>query len=234
MKQLLIAIDGTSGVGKGTMARLIAQKYNCQRLDSGAIYRASALYLQGLGYNLEQVVNDQEKIEEVSGKLETLPLSFIEDQEQVLQVILDGENVTAKIRLETTAAKASLIAKIPEVRQALLTRQRKFAQEYSRLVVEGRDMGTVVFPQADIKFFLDASPEAKAQRRYKELLEKGENPDYQEILTLLQERDFQDKNRKVAPLVAADDAIVIDTTAYNIEENFALMDKIIQERLVKD
>lgn len=229
MEKLLITIDGTSGVGKGTMAKLLADKYNCHRLDSGAIYRAAAIYLGKLNIEKEDL-EDQAVFAQVCDKLKNIPLTFAENEAGVLQVYLDQENITQLLRLETTAAKASSFAVIPEIRTALLERQRKFALDYPRLVAEGRDMGTVVFPQAQIKFFLDASPKAKAERRYKELCDKGEKANFDEILALLEQRDYQDKNRKVAPLVPASDAIVIDTTNLGIEETFAAIEKHLQEK----
>ncbi|RIY33996.1 cytidylate kinase [Psittacicella hinzii] len=224
MQKFVITIDGTSGVGKGTMAGLIAQKYNCVRLDSGAIYRSAAIYLKDLDYNLEQDPKDPVKLVKIVELLTNLPLEF-KDEDGVLKVYLNEVDVTSQIRLEETGGLASLISKIPEVRASLLARQQQFALDNSRLVAEGRDMGTVVFPQAEIKFYLDASPEEKAKRRFKELVERGVEADFDEILEQLRARDYQDKSREVAPLVAAEDAIVIDTSNLGIEETFAEMDK---------
>ncbi|MFC6277370.1 (d)CMP kinase [Psittacicella hinzii] len=231
MENILIAIDGTSGVGKGTLASGLAKKYNLQRLDSGAIYRASAIYLVNKKVDLNQLDTNATVLAQACELLQDLPLEFKDDELGVLQVYLDQENVTAELRLETTAANASLIAKNQEIRKALLERQRKYAEQYSRLVVEGRDMGTVVFPEAKLKIFLDASPEAKAQRRYRELVVRGEHAEMSKILEQLNQRDYQDKNRVVAPLVAAADAICIDTTNLDIEQTLELVSEKVDAYL---
>lgn len=231
MEKLLITIDGTSGVGKGTLAKLLSEEYNLYRLDSGAIYRAAALYLQEQNFNLESDLQNYVKVSQICSLLEKLPLEFRDNEQGVLQVYVNGKNITQVLRLEQTGVNASLIGAVGEIRQALLARQKKYADDYPRLVAEGRDMGTVVFPNAELKFFLDASPEEKARRRYTELKEKGEKVTFEEILERLNHRDVMNKNRKVAPTIPAVDAIVIDTTTLDIEQVFALVKKHIDSYL---
>lgn len=213
----VITIDGPSGVGKGTLARKLIQKFDFSLLDSGAIYRLAALAM------IQQKI-DVDDVSSIIKRLEALEINFKVDH-QGTQVYLDAKNVSDQIRLEETGMMASKIASIPVVRQTLLQKQRDFAVNTTGLVADGRDMGTVVFPEAQFKFFLDADSEIRAQRRYDELVSGGQRPDFNEILMRLQQRDFQDRNRALAPLKPAADACIIDTCDLSADEVF---EKVLQ------
>ncbi|MFV9985152.1 MAG: (d)CMP kinase [Francisella endosymbiont of Hyalomma asiaticum] len=204
-----ITIDGPSGVGKGTLAKALAKYYDFKLLDSGAIYRLAALHCF-------KNTTDLENEDDVCKTLSNLNISFkIEDD--LVKAFLSNQDVTKEIHTEQTGMLASKIAAYPAIRAILLDKQREFATEQG-LVADGRDMGTVIFPQAQYKFFLDASTEITAKRRYDELKAKGQNPDFEKILADIKQRDFQDRNRKVAPLRPANDAIIIDTSELSIKE----------------
>ncbi|MGB0734241.1 MAG: (d)CMP kinase [Pontibacterium sp.] len=207
----IITVDGPSGSGKGTVCQLVAQKMGWHLLDSGALYRLVALAASHHGVALD----DHAALETLA---EHLNVEFLADaQHDGVKVILEGEEVTKAIRAEEVGLSASKVAAIQGVRQALLNRQRAFAQSPG-LVADGRDMGTVVFPDAPLKIYLDASAEERAQRRYKQLISKGVGASLQDILADIQARDDRDMNRAVAPLRPADDAIVLDSTYLSIEE----------------
>ncbi|MFV9924491.1 MAG: (d)CMP kinase [Francisella endosymbiont of Hyalomma scupense] len=206
-----ITIDGPSGVGKGTLAKALAKYYDFKLLDSGAIYRLAALHCFKNNTDLENE-------DYVCKTLSNLNISFkIEDD--LVKAFLSNQDVTKEIRTEQTGMLASKVAAYPAIRAILLDKQREFATEQG-LVADGRDMGTVIFPQAQYKFFLDASTEITAKRRYDELKAKGQNPDFEKILADIKQRDFQDRNRKVAPLRPANDAIIVDTSELSIKEVF--------------
>ncbi|MFV9973017.1 MAG: (d)CMP kinase [Francisella endosymbiont of Hyalomma asiaticum] len=206
-----ITIDGPSGVGKGTLAKALAKYYDFKLLDSGAIYRLAALHCFKNNTDLKNE-------DDVCKTLSNLNISFkIEDD--LVKAFLSNQDVTKEIRTEQTGILASKVAAYPAIRAILLDKQREFATEQG-LVADGRDMGTVIFPQAQYKFFLDASTEITAKRRYDELKAKGQNPDFEKILADIKQRDFQDHNRKVAPLRPANDAIIVDTSELSIKEVF--------------
>ena len=204
---MIIAIDGPAGSGKSTVAKLVAKKLGFLYLDTGAMYRAVAYKMK------KENLSEKELIE----KLDSIDLKLL-DTDKGIKVILDGEDITGKIRTEEIGKLASRIAKIPEIREKLVQLQRKIALEAKNAVLEGRDIGTVVFPDAELKIFMTASPEERAKRRYLQLKEKGENPSYEDILKSVLERDKADMERKIAPLKPAKDAIVIDTTNKTIEK----------------
>ncbi|RKF19655.1 (d)CMP kinase [Alginatibacterium sediminis] len=205
----VITVDGPSGAGKGTLCQRLASHYGFHLLDSGAIYRVLAL--AALHHNLE--LDNEESLALTAAHLD-VRFAFSSGD---LQVILEGEDVTRELRKETTGNAASKIAAFPRVREALLRRQRAF-RESPGLVADGRDMGTVVFTDAPVKIFLDASAEERAQRRYKQLQLKGFDVSFDHLLSEIKERDHRDRNRSVAPLIAAEGALTIDSTSLSIDE----------------
>ena len=215
----IITVDGPSGSGKGTICRLLAEKLGWKLLDSGALYRLTALAAAHHGV----AMTDKEALVVLAAHLD-IRFNIIGDKEEV-QIILEGEEVTQAIRTEAVGNDASKVAAIPDVRTALLERQRAFA-ERPGLVADGRDMGTVVFPNAPLKIYLDASVEERANRRYNQVINKGLSASLENILADLQERDARDMNRSVAPLKAADDAIILDSTSMTIE---AVLGAILEE-----
>lgn len=204
----IITIDGTSGVGKGTLALNLAKEFNFHLLDSGAIYRVLAYATNKNEINLTDVKC-------LSNLALNMNLTFQFEQNEI-QLLLDGQNITKEIRNETIGAIASKLGAIPDIRLNLLEKQRSFAQ-IPGLVADGRDMGTVVFPDAPVKLFLDASPESRAKRRFIQLQNSGKHASFGLILTEIIERDNRDKNRTVAPLKPANDALIIDTTNLDID-----------------
>lgn len=218
----VIAVDGPGGAGKGELCLRLSKKYGFAILDSGAIYRVLAYAALKKGIAL-----DAEK--ELSSLAANLNLSFKEVNNAVA-VILDGEDVSSFIRTEETGGAASKVAVLPEVRAALLQRQRDFAVAPG-LIADGRDMGTVVFPDATAKIFLDASAEERARRRVSQLESRGIKADYDKILKEIADRDFRDRNRATAPLKPADDALVLDSTTLSIQEVVDTAVKFIESKL---
>lgn len=211
----VITIDGPSGAGKGTLARRLAEKLGFHLLDSGALYRLTALAAQKQNIDLEDP--------KVAVVAQSLNVRFDPDG----AAYLDDECVDSVLRTEQTGAMASKIAARTDVRAALLERQRAFA-EAPGLVADGRDMGTVVFPDAPAKLFLDASAEIRAQRRYKQLIENGLSANLSALVEEIRARDERDRNRAVAPLVPAEDALVVDSTHLSIEAVEARMMEFIR------
>ncbi len=218
----VVTVDGPSGAGKGTLSSLLAKKLGWHFLDSGAIYRVLAVAT--LHHDLP--VDDEESIVPLATGLD---VSF-ETDDDVIRIILEGEDVTDDIRTEQVGAVASKVAALPRVREALLRRQRAFQHEPG-LVADGRDMGTVVFPGATVKLFLTASAEARAQRRYEQLKAKGMDVNIARLLTDIKARDERDTNRSVAPLIPAEDAEVIDSTDLDIDQVFEKAMEVISSRL---
>ena len=207
----VIAIDGPSGSGKVTISRLIADQLEWHFLDSGALYRLVALAARWHSIPFD----DQQGLETLAAHLD---VQFISDNEEsITRILLEGEEVTDVIRREECGTDASRVASVPVVRQALLDRQRAFRQ-MPGLVADGRDMGTVVFPDAGMKIFLTASLEERARRRYKQLKDKGVDANLDDLLTELAQRDARDKARVASPLKPAEDAIVVDTSDIGIDE----------------
>ena len=212
-KSPVITLDGPGGSGKGTIAQKVAQKLGWHLLDSGALYRLVALAANNHGVALDNE-------ESVRILAENMDVQFLVDNpEEPIRIILEGENVTDDIRTEEAGRGASKVAVLPGVRQGLLQRQHDF-REAPGLVADGRDMGTVVFPDAELKIYLTASVEERAERRLKQLQQKGMSANLADLQDSIQARDEQDMNRSVAPLVPADDAIVIDSTSMSIDEVF--------------
>jgi CMP/dCMP kinase len=210
MKVPVIAIDGPSASGKGTIAKRVAQALGYHYLESGSLYRLVALL------SLRTGDLDERALAQVA---ENMPVEFRGEE-----ILLEKQDVNADIRLEAVGNRASEVARMPAVRQALLTRQRAFRQPPG-LVADGRDMATVVFPDAALKIFLTASPEIRAERRYKQLIEKGISANLRALSRDLQERDARDANRAVAPLVPAPDSQVLDSSALSID---AVVDEILR------
>ena len=218
----VITVDGPSGAGKGTISHLLAETLGWHLLDSGALYRVTghACLIEGVGWN------DEPAVTEVARHLE---VSFTAAPSGEILVAYKGVDVSREIRTEEGGRGASTVAAIPAVRQALLARQRELRQ-LPGLVADGRDMGTEVFPDAPLKFFLTASALERAERRYQQLNAKGENVNLPRLLADIQERDERDSSRDVAPLVPAEDAIIIDSTATSIEDVFAQVMNEVREK----
>ena len=213
----VLTIDGPGGAGKGTICQLVAKQLGWHLLDSGALYRLTALAASKHGVAL-----DNESSVAVLAK--HLDVQFVPG-DGLVNTILEGEDVSRDIRTEEVGAMASQVAALPEVRQALLERQRDFAQAPG-VVADGRDMGTVVFPSAPVKIYLTASAEERAKRRYLQLVEKGVDADIEAILADIQARDDRDMNRDVAPLKPAEDALIVESTNMSIEQ---VLDVVLTE-----
>jgi cytidylate kinase len=220
----IVAIDGPSGSGKGTIAGLLAQKLGWNLLDSGALYRLLAFAARNHGVDL----TNEEAMKVLAAHLDVQFLAGAQGQGQ--RIILEGEEVTDAIRNEGIGAGASQVASLPAVREALLQRQRAF-QEMPGLVADGRDMGTVVFPGAALKVFLTASAEERARRRYLQLKAKGDDVNLASLLDEIRARDERDTQRAVAPLKPAADAIQLDSTELSIEQ---VMERILSEVANRD
>ncbi len=208
----VITIDGPSGAGKGTLCKALAEALGWHLLDSGAIYRVLAL--AALHHQVD--INAEEALVPLAAHLDVR----FKVQAGELEIILEGEDVSNEIRNETVGNTASKIAAFPRVREALLRRQRAF-REAPGLIADGRDMGTVVFVEAPVKIFLDASSEERAHRRMRQLQEKGFSVNFERLLSEIKERDERDRSRPVAPLVPAPDALVLDSTRMTIDEVIA-------------
>lgn len=219
---MIIAIDGPSGAGKSTLGRLIARELKLLYIDTGAMYRAAALAVIESGVS----TREQQAVAEVVTRADI----NLEGDPDSLQVMLDGRDVSEEIRTEEVSHSASVISTIPEVRRTLVERQRRLGERAGGVVLDGRDIGTIVFPQADIKFFLTAAPEERAHRRYDEDRLKERDATFEETLADINTRDRRDSTRDDSPLAIADDAIVIDSTEFSIDEVFEQMLKAIRER----
>jgi cytidylate kinase len=207
----IITIDGPSGAGKGTIAAMLAKQYGLSLLDSGAIYRMLALYVTQLGHN----INDENQVHQDA---KNIKISFKEIKSKVIS-FLDGIDVGYKIRNEECAKNASIVASYKSIRNILLQKQRDFAS-LPGVVADGRDMGSVVFPQAKYKIFITATADVRAKRRQKQLQEQGKSVNMVGLVAQIKKRDDRDKNRAISPLKPATDALVIDTSDMTINEVF--------------
>lgn len=223
----VVTIDGPSGTGKGTLCQLLARELGWHLLDSGALYRVLALAARQHAV----AIDNEDALEVLAAHLDTQFTS--NEVQRAPRVILEGEEVTDALRTEECGEDASKLAVFPKVRSALLERQRAFAEKPG-LVTDGRDMGTVVFPDALIKVFLTASQEVRANRRYLQLKEKGINASLAQVVEELANRDQRDKGRQVSPLVPASDAVVIDTTDLGTESVYKQVLAIVQKRLAEE
>lgn len=223
MQERSIAIDGPAGAGKSTLARALARELGYLYVDTGAIYRTVALRAREAGA-------DPSDPEQVAPLLEDLDLRMDYGGDGVQRMYLSGRDVTETIRENEVSALASQVAALPAVREFLLEFQRKQAREHD-VVMDGRDIGTVVLPQAGVKIFLTAAPEARARRRTAELLQRGQDANFDEILREIRQRDEQDENRPVAPLRQAEDAALLDTTNLDLKGSLEALLTLVRERL---
>lgn len=223
MQKIIIAIDGYSSTGKSTIAKMLASDLGYVYVDTGAMYRAATLF--ALQHNL---INDQEFKKEVFIKrLPEINLHFVYNPKKgFAEIYLNNENVEKEIRTLEVSRFVSKVAAIPEVRKLMVLQQHEFGKNKG-LVMDGRDIGTVVFPNAELKLFLTASAEKRAQRRYDELMERGEDVTFKEVLHNVQERDYIDSNRKDSPLRKAEGAIKIDNTNLNLEEQYNKIKQLV-------
>ena len=220
-----IAIDGPAGAGKSTIAKKLAKNFGFIYVDTGALYRAIGLYTLRKGVD----IYDEEGVVALLPEQE-VDIRYVDGEQHVF---LNGEDVNGLIRTEDVSMAASAVSAFAEVRKFLLHLQRGLA-EREPVVMDGRDIGTVILPDADCKIFLTASPEARAKRRYDQLVEKGVEANYEEVLADLKQRDYNDSHREVAPLKLAEDGVELDTSDFTVEESVAAATKIAEEKLGLD
>lgn len=225
MKKITIAIDGYSSSGKSTMAKQLAKQTGYIYVDSGAMYRATTLYALRHGMTSEKGVDS----EALTKALPDLRISFAPAADGSQHTLLNGEDVEKEIRGMEVSGFVSPVAAIPEVRHYLVALQQQYGKEKG-IVMDGRDIGTTVFPDAEMKVFVEASPEVRADRRYKELLEKGSPTDYAEVLANIKERDHIDTTRKESPLKKAADAYVLDNDHLSREEQMAILLDLFKQK----
>ena len=220
---MIIAIDGPSGAGKSTLGKMLAKQLNLLYLDTGAMYRAVGLAV--LQNNVS--VDDKARIAEIAGNAK---IELVGEPEN-LQVFLNGRDVSAEIRTNEIGQAASIVSGVSKVRKILVEHQRKLGESSKNgAILDGRDIGTVVFPNADIKFFLTAKPEARARRRFEEDSAKGRAISYENTFAEIKERDERDVSREDSPLMIAEDAVVIDTSELDLTEVFEQMIAVVHER----
>jgi len=219
---MIIAIDGPSGAGKSTLGKMLAKKLNLLYIDTGAMYRAAALAVLKAGTRIDE----KKEIVRITGAANIELIGGPGD----LQILLDGHNVTSEIRTMEAAQAASIVSTISEVRKIMVEHQRTLGQKAPNgCVLEGRDIGSVVFPNADIKFFLTAKPEARARRRFTEDIENGRVGTYEQTLAEINERDRRDVSREDSPLTIAADSVVIDTSELDLTEVFEQMLEAVRD-----
>lgn len=221
-KLISAAIDGPVGAGKSSIARTAAKRLGFIYVDTGALYRAVGLYCHRSGADMSQPADIAARLPEIKPEIRLL--------DGVQHIYLNGEDVSEEIRLPEISMAASAVSAVPEVRAALLEMQRKIAGE-NNVIMDGRDIGTVVLPDAQVKIFLTAAPEIRAKRRYDELCAKGVQTTFEEVLADLNKRDYDDSHRAVAPLKQAEDAILADTSGLDFEQSCELVCNIIKEKL---
>ena len=221
-KTINIAIDGPAGAGKSTIAKALAKELGYHYVDTGAIYRTVAYFLDLLGISPKDVDGVERYIDELTIKIEY-------DEEGKQHMLMNGMDVSDEIRTQDISQKASLVSAHKVVRDMLLDMQRSVAKKHN-VIMDGRDIGTVVLPKATVKIFLTASAEVRAKRRTDELTAKGQKVSYEQTLKDIQQRDYQDMNRPIAPLKQAKDAVLVDTSDMTIDEVIAAMRKIVEEK----
>ena len=222
-KHYSIAIDGPAGAGKSTIARALAQELGFRYVDTGAIYRTVAYFLDLLGISPKDVDGVTRYIDELTVEIEY-------DDQGAQHMIMNGMDVTDDIRSQDISQKASLVSAQPVVREVLLDMQRDVAKAHN-VIMDGRDIGTVVLPKADVKIFLTATPEVRAKRRCDELLAKGQKANYEQVLKEIIQRDYQDTHREIAPLKLARDSVKVDTSELDIEGVLAAIKAVIKEKI---
>ena len=222
-KTYAIAIDGPAGAGKSTIAKALAKELGYHYVDTGAIYRTVAYFLDLWGVSPKD-------IDGVTRYIDELTINIEYDEDGLQHMIMNGMDVTGEIRTQDISQKASLVSAHAIVRDMLLDMQRDVAKQYN-VIMDGRDIGTVVLPKADVKIFLTASAEVRAKRRTEELIAKGQKANYQQILKEIQQRDYQDTHREVAPLKMCRDSIKLDTSDMDIEQVIAEMKAIIGKKI---
>lgn len=223
MKMISVAIDGPAGAGKSTIARRLAAELGYRYVDTGAIYRTVAYFLDLWGVSPKDVDGVNRYIDELTVEIEY-------DDDGVQHMIMNGMDVTEDIRTQDISQKASLVSAHVCVREMLLDMQRDLAKQYN-VIMDGRDIGTVVLPKATVKIFLTASPEVRAKRRYNEYLAKGQKTNYATILKEIQQRDYQDTHREIAPLKMARDSIKVDTSEMTLDQVVSEIKRIISEKV---
>ena len=222
-KTYSIAIDGPAGAGKSTIARRLAKELGFYYVDTGAIYRTVAYFMDLLGISPKDVDGVERYIDE-------LTISIEYDEEGAQHMIMNGMDVSDDIRTQDISQKASLVSAHSVVRDVLLDMQRDVAKKHN-VIMDGRDIGTVVLPRANVKIFLTADPEVRAKRRYDELIAKGQKANLPQILKEIQQRDHQDMNRPIAPLKQAKDAVLVDTSNLDIEGVVAAIKTVVKEKI---
>ena len=222
-KKISIAIDGPAGAGKSTIARRLAKELGYHYVDTGAIYRTVAYFFDLWGVAPKDIDGITRYIDELNVAIEY-------DEDGLQHMIMNGMDVTDDIRTQEIGQKASLVSAHPIVREAMLDMQRDVAKNYD-VIMDGRDIGTVVLPKATVKIFLTAAPEVRAKRRTEELLAKGQKADFQKVLKEIQQRDYQDTHREVAPLKMSRDSVKLDTSDLDIDGVIAAMKEIIAKKV---
>ena len=222
-KKYSIAIDGPAGAGKSTIAKRLAKELGYYYVDTGAIYRTVAYFLDLWGVSPKDVDNVNRYIDEL-----TIGIEYDEDGLQ--HMIMNGMDVTVEIRTQDISQKASLVSAHAVVREVLLDMQRDVAKEHN-VIMDGRDIGTVVLPKANVKIFLTASPEVRAQRRTDELIAKGQKANYAQILKEIQQRDYQDTHREIAPLKMSRDSVKVDTSDMDIDQVIETIREIVRKKI---
>ncbi len=222
MSTKAVAIDGPSGAGKSTIAKTVAKKLGYIYVDTGALYRAVGLYMLDHGAD----TNNPEQVIPLLNEVE-VSLRFVDGEQRVF---LNEQDVSQRIRENEVSMAASNVSRIPEVRAFLFDLQRDIAKK-NNIIMDGRDIGTVVLPNADVKIFLTASPEERARRRYEELLQRGQQVPYETLLEEIKQRDYNDSHREIAPLKQAEDAILVDTTGNELETSISLLYDLIARKL---
>lgn len=223
MKIINVAIDGPAGAGKSTISRKAAAELGYIYIDTGALYRTVGLNAVRTGADIQ---NDDEVIATLTDDLK-VELRFIDGEQRMF---LNDEDVSAEIRTPEASMAASRVSAVPKVREYLFDLQKNLAKN-NNCIMDGRDIGTVVLPDADVKIFLTASPEARAERRYKELIEKGMEASYDDVLKDMIKRDYDDSHRAIAPLKQADDAILCDTSEIDLQQSIELIIRTIKENI---